>query len=99
MWIWGLDPLISWMTILFGGDDGGADGGRARNRDPGDGRGDRSHGLCHRVRVQSGALIFFWQHEVDQLHGELNLAMAFLNGDGVDDNHFLKTVELVSATK
>lgn len=86
--------MISLTKILFGGDDGGAGGDRARSPDPGDGRGSRSHDLCHRVRVQSGDLIFFWLVAVVQLHGELNLAMAVLNGDGVD-NRFLKMVELV----
>jgi len=84
--------MISLTKILFGGDDGGA------GRDPGDGRGSRSHDLCHRVRVQSD-LIFFWLGAVDQLHGVLILAMAVLNGDGVDGNRFLKLVELVSAKK
>lgn len=84
--------MISLTKIQFGGDDGGGD--RARSHDPGDGRGSRSHGLCHRVRVQSD-LIFFWLDAVVQLHGELNLAMAVLNDDGVADNRFLKMVELV----
>lgn len=86
--------MISLTKIQYGGDDGGAGGDRARSRDPGDGRGSRSHDLCHRVRVQSD-LIFFWLVEVAQLHGGLNLAMADLNGDGVDDNRFLKKVGLV----
>lgn len=86
--------MISWTTLLFGGDDGGAGDGRARSRDPGDGHGSRSHDLCLRVRVQSD-LFFFWLDAVVQLHGGMNLAMAVLNGDGFDDNRLLKTVELV----
>lgn len=86
--------MISWTTLLFGGDDGGAGDGRARSRDPGDGHGSRSLDLCLRVRVQSD-LIFFWLDAVVQLHGGMNLAMAVLNGDGFDDNRLLKTVELV----
>lgn len=88
--------MISWTTLLFGGDDGGAGDGRARSRDPGDGHGSRSHDLCLRVRVRvQSDLIFFWLDAVVQLHGGMNLAMAVLNGDGFDDNRLLKTVELV----
>lgn len=84
--------MISWTTLLFGGDDGGAGDGRARSRDPGS----RSHDLCLRVRVRvQSDLIFFWLDAVVQLHGGMNLAMAVLNGDGFDDNRLLKTVELV----
>lgn len=87
------------MKILFGGDDGDAGGIRARSCDPGDSRGGHTYKLCHRVQVQSGDLIFFWSDAVVQLHGELNPGTAVLNGDSVDDHHFLKTAELISATK
>jgi len=66
------------MKILFGGDDSGVGGGRARSHDPGDGCGGHTQYFCHHVQVHSGDLVSFWLDAVVQLHIELNLETVLM---------------------